>query len=426
MLKLLQNSKGDASINMEKFEFEEERNLEVFGGFVSRTRDILTTLIDDIKDNVKDYETKIEETTKEIADNESSREKCEHEIIKMESKIDSIKEVIDNVESTYKKIADAYSSTSKGETKELYSDIIDGAKANCDKDVEKNRSEIARLNSDIEAIKNNIAEFTKIIDDLNKDLENYNLELFKYNKGLEYMERYNERTSADLEEISSRKEVVKKPEIRPAKRLDTKRNKGKDDLIEPPRPIKEKKTNVMESFESETFKTPEPKEEIKQDSFEESLKQIYDLTGYTPKNEEPVKEEKTPLKKVYTDNLDGLFNNDAPFKEEEVSPFLDNDFSNWENILNTPAKEVKNDTKKDEDTVNQLLVPYGTSYVSLKSRVADVITHKDGSTTPFEIKPEDIMKAVSDIDGNDLKAMKTVGPEITLLRKIKKMKEGRK
>ena len=68
-------------------------------------------------------ENAIEDTTKEITDTESSREKCENEIVKMEGKIETFRETIENVENTYKKIVDAYSSTSKGETKELYSDI---------------------------------------------------------------------------------------------------------------------------------------------------------------------------------------------------------------------------------------------------------------------------------------------------------------
>lgn len=420
---------------MEKFEFEDERSFELFGGFVGRTKDLFSNLIDDIRANIKDYESRIEDTTKEIADNESSREKCEHEIVKMESKIDSIKETIENVENTYKKIADAYSSTSKGETKELYSEIIDGAKANCEKDVEKNRSEIARLNSDIEAIKNNISEFTKIIDDLNRDLENYNLELFKYNKALEYMIRTSEKANADLDEIQDRKEVVKKPEVRSAKRLESKRStRSKEDILDVPTPKERKRPNVMETIETETFQTPISREpEIKKETFESSLKQIYDLTGYSPKKEEPTLETieapkpepvKEPEKKVYTDNLEGLFSAPIDNKTSEVTPFLDTDFSNWENILNESPAENKTEDKKNEETVNQLLVPYGTSFTKLRSLVNSEIVYKDGSKEHFDIKAEDIMKAVSDIDGNDLKAMKTVGPEITLLRKIKKMKEG--
>ena len=38
---------------------------------------------------------------------------------------------------------------------------------------------------------------------------------------------------------------------------------------------------------------------------------------------------------------------------------------------------------------------------------------------------EDVINAINAIDGNDLRAMKTVGPEITLIRIVKKMKEGK-
>lgn len=417
---------------MEKFEFEDERGIEVFSSFVIKTKTVFNTLIDNIKSNIKDYEQKIEDTTKDISDNEASREKCEREITKMENQIDSIKETIENVENTYKKIADAYSSTSKGETKELYSDIINEAKANCEKDVEKNRSEIARLNSDIEAIKNNITEFTKIIDELNRDLEAYNLELFKYNKALEYLEKLFDKSNNDLDEISNRKEITKKPDIRTVKRPESKKTSRVREEIEEPKP-KEKKSSPIETLESETFETPK-ETAPKRDVYEDSLKQIFDLTGYNPdKKEEPSvpsePKKEVEEKKVYTDNLENLFG--APTLDtkslvgepETSTPFLDTDFTNWENYLNTPAEEKPQQSENDT-TVNQVLVPYGTSFAKLKSLVVDSITKKDGSKIPFEIKVEDVMQAISNIDGNDLKAMKTVGPEITILRKIKKMKEG--
>ena len=138
---------------MEKFEMDSEKKLEIFNIFVGKAKDAFGNLLDEIKTNIKKYEVAIEDTTKEIAATENSKDRCEHEITKMEGKIETIKETIENVENTYKKMVDAYSSTSKGETKELYSDIIDGAKANCEKDVEKNKAEIARLNSDIDAIR---------------------------------------------------------------------------------------------------------------------------------------------------------------------------------------------------------------------------------------------------------------------------------
>lgn len=439
----MQNSKGDASISMEKFEIDGERKMELFGGFVGRAKEALANLIDSIKLNIKDYEQKIEDTSKEVADNELSREKCEHEITKMENKIDVIKDAIENVESTYKKIVDAYSSTSKGETKELYSEIIDGAKANCEKDVEKNRSEIARLNSDIEAIKNNISEFTKIIDELNRDLDNYSNELYRYNKSLEYLEKTFDKTTTDLEEISNDKKPVKKTESKStSKSTTTKRSttatRTKTDEVE--EVIEEKKVPKEEPKKEEVkpVKTESSKEP--QISFEDSLKQIYDLTGYDPNKKEEVKEAPKMEAPVYTENLENLFARPSKdvtenTKEDKVSndtlSFLEDDISNWESILNTPSVEpakdsnVKPISESVTSTVNELLTPYGTSFTRLKSLTRDEITHKDGSKVPFDITPEDVIKAVNSVDGNDLKAMKTVGPEITLLRKIKSMKEGK-
>jgi len=77
------------------------------------------------------------------------------------------------------------------------------------------------------------------------------------------------------------------------------------------------------------------------------------------------------------------------------------------------------------EVVDQLLKPYGTDFDRLKSLVQDSIVYKNGTSIPFEITVEDITKAINDVDGNDLKKMKIVGPEITLLRKIKSMKEGK-
>ena len=483
--KIDMNSKENAS--MEKFEMDEEKRLEVFNNFVGKAKDALTTLIEDIKTNIKKYEQAIEDTTKEIEDTESSRERCEHEITKMEGKIESIKETIDNVENTYKKMVDAYSSTSKGETKELYSDIIDGAKANCEKDVEKNRSEIARLNSDIEAIKNNIAEFTKIIDELNKDLEGYKLELSKYNKAAQYMETCEDKVSSDLDDISLGKEEPKKKEPKTVKRSTPKKEKvevveeepeEEDDsttaeelVIEEPEEIVIEEETPEEvvgeepetveiseptlenvDFElSEPEKTEEPVKKAEPLNFEDSLKQIYDLTGYKPKKEDK-KEEPVEEKTVYTENLESLFatpSEDVKPEKELSNSFDENDMSEWERILNgaddiftnlspntkevteekvEPAQPVevkKTITENFEDTVNQLLKPYGTSFDRLKSLTSNKITYKDGSSIPFELSTEDVIKVINAVDGTDLKKMKTVGPEITLLRKIKNMKEGK-
>lgn len=449
----MQNSKGDASTSMERFEFEEERTLDLFSGFVGKTRIVFTALIENIKINIKGYETRIKETTKEIEDNEASREKCAHEITKMENKIADIKDAIENVESTYKKIVDAYSSTSKGDTRELYSEIIDGAKANCDKDVEKNRSEIARLNSDIEAIKNNITEFTKIIDELNRNLEDYSLELYKHNKVLEYMNKVSDKANEDLEEISSRKEILKKAEVKSTRSTASKKSVSKsEDKTTVSKVSKESsavsKSSAFNTLNNETFKTPTKKVEKeqkpkKEEIYDETLRQIYDLTGYKPsgisiKPEGP----KVPAvkeKKVYTDNLESLFSapesksvqektSSAP-KKEEGNPFLNSSFSNWEDILNTPTAAVRQETNVLansglEDTVNQLLSPYGTNFKKLVSLVGKEIVHKDGSKVSFTLNPDDLVKAINAIDGNDLKMMKTVGPEVTLLRKVMRMKEG--
>ncbi len=471
---------------MEKFEFDDERNLEIFSGFVGRAKETLTTLIDDIKENIRDYQQKIEDTSKEIDENEVSREKCAREITKMEGKISEIKDAIDNVENTYKKIADAYSSTSKGDTRDLYSEIIDGAKSNCEKDVERNRSEIARLNSDIEAIKNNITEFNKVIAELNRDLDNYNLEMFKYNKSLEYMEKFSEKANEDLEEISSRKDtstkkvddkIIKKGD---SKSVSTKRSgepKSEVELIKELRPTRrsssdKKSTSSLSSTQEEAnepvkkddLKKTEPvlkveeapkeepiiKHEVKETvSFEDTLRQIYDLTGYKPNEKETEKNEVKPSmmeeapkeeKRVYSDNLDSLFTATQPSDNTKaVSPtssFMESDFSNWEKILNSPSKSMEF-TRNDEpfasssidndmeNAVNQLLSPYGTNFARLKGLVATTISYKDGSRIPFNLNLDDVSRAVNAIDGTDLKMMKTVGPEITLLRKIKSMKEDR-
>ena len=52
----------------------DEKSLEVFSNFVSKAKDAFTTLVDNIKENIKRYEQSIEDTEKEIADTESSKE----------------------------------------------------------------------------------------------------------------------------------------------------------------------------------------------------------------------------------------------------------------------------------------------------------------------------------------------------------------
>lgn len=405
---------------MERFEMNDIRGLDFFKGFVNKAKETFTSLVEDIRASINSYEVAIEDTQREIADSEASKEKCEQEIIKMEQKIDSIKEAIENVEKTYKGIVDAYSSTSKGETKEIYSDIIDGAKTNCEKDVEKNRTEIARINSDIEAIRNNIAEFTKTINELNRNLDSYYEELKKYQDALTYFERLSTDVERDLDDISS----DRASRIKPAYKKRVEYN-----------PIVEKET--MEEPEASVLEdTPkndnEPViEETKGESqdIEESLQRIYDLTGYKPKKEEEVNSSKP----VFSDNLENLFVNSGleDIKPEITESKYEEDLmSEWEKILNgadfnsTLVKDEPKPQDNAEETVDQLLKPYGTTFKRLKALVNDKIIYKDGTSLPVNITVEDVVKAVNTIDGNDLKAMKTVGPEITLLRKIKKEKEG--
>lgn len=143
-------------MDLEKFEFESDTkktDIEPFNSFTNKAKDSIAALIDDIKGSIKSYNDTIEKTNREIEENQTSKDKCEQEISNMKGKISKIKANIDNVQNTYKRMVDAYSSTSKGETKDIYSEVINGARANCEKDVEKNKNEIFRLNNDIEAIK---------------------------------------------------------------------------------------------------------------------------------------------------------------------------------------------------------------------------------------------------------------------------------
>lgn len=439
---------------MERFEINKDSGLELFSSFVSGTKEKLNALADIIKENIKKYETNIESAEVQIAETVSSREKCENEIAKMEVKIDTIKDAIENVESTYKKIVEAYSSTSKGETKEIYSDIIDGAKANCEKDVEKNRSDIARLNSDIEAINNNIQEFNRLIDELDKNLEGYKQELDKYKKAEEYLDKANSEIICNLEEIGDNK-----PKVKTATK--------KQVAVKEPKIEVKKKEEVIE--EKEPKKEPIEITKLKEDPvmFNEELQRIYDLTGY--KKEEPkvehIEEKKVEEPKVefeeikeqtskiepepiYTNNLENLFA--VPSEDVKIEPvkedYNDTDMFEWEKILNgtdtmyegkavefrmpIEEKTATVETPTDiiinpNDNANQLLAPYGTTIERLQSLVNDTIIYKDGTTKPFEITNEDVIKAINAIDGNDLRKMKTVGPETTIIKIVKKLKEGK-
>ena len=446
---------------MERFEINKDLKLESFSDFINMTKEKISNITNSIRDNIKKYEESIENTNTELSEAKASREKCENEIAKMEGKIDTIKEAIDNVESTYKKIVEAYSSTSKGETKELYSEIIDGAKANCESEVEKNRNDIARLNSDIEAIKNNIQEFNRLIESLEKDLETYKQELAKYVNAKEYVEKTSDNVIYELSNINDNKTV--KNDTKKTVNVDI--NNSSSQKLSDENKITGK---LAHEIEEDVISKPEEKitgkmaHEVEETQYENiDLERIYDLTGY--KNEktilEPsidtpvelnIKEEKNSTNEetkdvepspLYTNNLENLFVSPS----EDIAPepvkedYNDTDMFEWEKLLNSADSifDIKNqneepqkvkESKKEEnpnETVNQLLMPYGTTFERLQSLVDNNITYKDGSKKEFVMTSDDVVKAINAIDGNDLKTMKTIGPEITLIRIIKKMKEGK-
>lgn len=459
---------------MERFEIKKESGLEAFVNFIDSTKEKFAALSKNIKDSIKKYEKHIEDAETQIASAVSSREKCEAEINKMENKIGEIKDAIENVENTYMKIVEAYSSTSKGETKELYSDIIDGAKASCDKDVERNRNDIARLNSDIEAVKNNIEELNRQISDLEKDCDACNKELAKYRKADEYFEKVNADLAKDLDDINKDSLKPKSPVKKAVKADELKEEvvieptQGKEELVI--EPTQEKEENVEEPAKFESEEVIEPNNE-KTLEIDDALQRIYDLTGYKKeeivKDEEPIEEpvfeekpivmeeaiEPTPTiepEPVYTNNLENLFA--QPSEDVKIEPvkdeYDDTDMIAWESILN--GADAMLDEKKSDvinqppvepisiespvksiivenanETVNQLLKPYGTTIERLQGLVGDTITYKDGSSLPFILTSEDVVKAINLIDGNDLRRMKTIGPEITIIKIVKKMKEGK-
>lgn len=111
----------------------------------------------------------------------------------------------------------------------------------------------------------------------------------------------------------------------------------------------------------------------------------------------------------------------------EESPFLDSDFSDWENLLNSTDTQMMNkieDVNSDYSSIDAMLKPYGTSFKRLLGLIGNRVFHIDGSNGPFEMDTKDVENAINAIDGNDLKSMKKVGPEITILRKVKALKEG--
>ncbi len=385
-----------------------------FKSFLNKTKESIGSLIDDIKEHISSYETSIKETEGEIKEAENSSRTCEQEISRLQEQIRGLKKSIDNVEKTYKKMVDAYSSTSEGSTKDIYSDIIENARENCERDVEKNNAEIDSINENIYGIKNNIREFNSTIDRLNRDLEDYQKELEKYNRSLQYMQKVYDGVIEDLNDIESGKNS---------------RSKTIERTIEPIVIDEKPVVNEPDDDSDETNKASE------------ELQRIYDLTGYKPekdKQEEEVKDEvseesKEETEPVYSGNLENLFLNsgveDLKIETTPTSPneeYNDNKLSEWEEMLNEKTITFDEPVKapSEIDTVNQLLKPYGTTYETLLGLMDDRIEYKDGTILPVTIGVEDIVKAVNQIDTIDLKSMKIVGPNTTILKKIKKIKEG--
>lgn len=401
---------------MERFEIDNTGNLDTFKTFVGKAKSTFKDFYLTIKDSIKKYENNIEKTEKEISDTETAREKCEQEISRLEKNIDTIKENIESVEATYRKILDAYSTTSKNEIKTIYSDVIEGARSNCEKDVEKNRTEIARLNSSIEGIKNNITEFNSTIDSLKRDLTNYKAELNKFNESLNFIEDVESSLDTNLDNIMMGTFVEKK------KPVDVVSNVIEEVKVEP-------KVEIKETVSEE----PAVTNNITDDSVDDSLQRIYDLTGYKPQEHTEKAEnhrvEAEEAKPVYNENLENLFKNNEDVSRNN-SPVFDDALSEWEKILNEGSGLVNSEPSSpvlrqdDYSTVDQLLQPYGTTFNRLAELVAPSIKYRNGSVKYVELTIEDVVKAINEVDGTDLKDMKTYGPEITLLRKVKKMKEG--
>ena len=468
-------------MNINKYEEDSKDKLEVFNNFTNIAKDAVQTLISNIKDNIKQYEDIIDYTNKQIADNQSSREKCEKEITRKSDAIERTKENIENIQSTYKKMVEAYSSTSVGGTKDIYSDIINGAKTNCDEQVKKCNEEITTMHADIEAIRNNISEFNRSVNSLNISLGRYRNELSKYRKSLDYMNDVAISFQNNLDSILNNVEPVKKGEARIIGNIPSGANLvvgnidvGKNVEEFPSSFNGNNSSDISDVFTSETFDLNDHKEEV-----DDSLKQIYDLTGYKPKDDnkkedkkktseekeekKDKKEKEVEKKEEEKEHKEEKKEKDKKEKEEEpkheATSFDEDDISEWEKILNgaddmisnltkveykeereEPKEEKKEEPKEepkkkapqaqeknnDIETVDQLLKPYGTSFDKLKSLVSKEIKYKDGTTKEFKLDPLDLIKVVNEIDGNDLKRMKVVGPEITLLKKIKAMKEGNK
>ena len=499
---------------MEKFDFNKDDKLEIFNDFVMRAKGVAQTLISDVKDIIKRYEKTIDTTAKDIKDNDTAINKCDQEITRKKEEIVRLKDKIENVQNTYKKIVDAYSSTSKGDTKDIYSEIMNNAKVSCDEQVDKFNEEISKLSEDIEQIKNNIVEFSNTANNLNILLNKNSQELDKYKKVLDYLTENVNKYGNSIDNINNN--------------ITQSRNRGRSYNFGYYRP------GYGSTFNMKVEPKEEEKKEETNNDFEDSLKQIYDLTGHKPKEEEIKVDE--PLEgtksNIFDTNLEAFLNATKDIKEEpeeeekkeepkeekeaEEGKTEDTDkedtekevkeeekkedkaedkkedkpkeeskeevnekkqdetiiedslskeeISEWEKILNgaddmftnlkkpreelktkeepspEPApeepkiEEVKASTSEpapakvddsDLETLNQLLKPYGTDFEKLNGLVSNEIEYKDGTKKEFVLDVKELISTINGIDGNDLKKMKVVGPETTILKMIKQAKEGK-
>lgn len=391
---------------MEKFKMDGIYNdLIEYSDFAARLKDKFLNQVEKTNEIIILYNEAIKNTESEIKENENSMDKCKNEIKKMQEKIKVIEASTKNIKSTYQNIVDAYSKTSEGTTKNLYSEIIETARLNCEDETEKNEREITRLNDDIAAINNNISNFTKIIEELNINLEKQKVELSKYTKTLDYLKEQTRQISREIDNIANRKDVIK-------------HSPRNDFLTNDAKPNYDNSVNTRDNLNAEN----KPKEEIKTNNrvdMDESLKQIYDLTGYNKKDKKESSFESDT-------NLENLFKGDEGQKRE--SDNQSEKINEWEKILNSPSDAISKDTPKNDDrekAINDLLKPYGTTIDRLKSLTTDKIIYKSGREVDFNITEDDLTRCINAINSMDLKSMKVLGPEITILRKLKLMKEGK-
>ena len=506
---------------MEKFDFNKDDKLEIFNDFVMRAKSVGQTLISDVKETIKRYEKAIDTNSKDIKENDNAINKCDQEISRKKEEIGRLKDKIENVQNTYKKMVDAYSSTSRGDTKDIYSNIMNNAKVSCDEEVNKYNEEISKLSEDIEQIKNNIIEFSNTANNLNMLLNKNSQELDKFKKVLDYLTDNINKYSNSIDNINNN--------------ITQSRNRGISYNFGYYRP------DYNNNYNTKVEPKEEPKKEESAISFDDSLKQIYDLTGYKPKEEEEPKviEPEETNTNIFDSNLEAFLNatkdikeekTDEPkeeIKEETVEPKIEEikeeskeepkkedkevkeetpeskdeekteedkkeepkveetdekpkdgaleetiiedslskeEISEWEKILNgaddmftnlkkpreelktkeekveevketaeEPTQEIKENTvpvsstiiDSDLETLNQLLKPYGTDFDKLKGLISNEIEYKDGTKKEFVLDVKELINTINAIDGNDLKRMKIVGPETTILKMMKQTKEGK-